>query len=147
MRRRHHGAQRCFDRTLWVGQEVGDAGERLVWLGIEDMQDRADEKAVAGLLPMIAAIERPFRIDQDVGDVLDVAHFLVAASHLQQRIVSRGRCVGRIEFEDAAEPEPETSRQRPVLSLDVVNDAASGPGQQRRDHQADAFTRSCRCKA
>jgi hypothetical protein len=87
VRRRHHGAQRRFDRTLWVGQEVGDARERLVWLGIEDMQDRSDEKAVAGLLPMIAAVERSFRIDQDVGDVLDIAHFLIAAPHLQQRIV------------------------------------------------------------
>ena len=77
-----------FDRTLRIGQEIGDAGERLVRLGIEDMQDRANEEAVAGLLPMIAAVERSFRIDQDVGDVLDVAHFLVAAPHLQQRIVS-----------------------------------------------------------
>ena len=102
---------------------------------------------MAGLLPMVAAVERSFRIDQDVGDVLDVAHFLVAAPHLQEWIVSRGRRVGRIEFEYAAEPRPETSRQRPVLSLDVMNDAASGPRQQRRDHQADAFTRSCRCKA
>src|SRR6266849_699721 len=111
------------------------------------MQDRADEKAMAGLLPMVAAVERSFRIDQDVGDVLDVAHFLVAAPHLQQRIVRGREAIGRIEFEDAAEPRPKTCRQRPVLSLDVVNDAASGPGQQRRDHQADAFTRSCRCEA
>ena len=73
--------------SLRIGQEIGDARERLVWLGIEDMQDRADEEAVAGLLPVIAAIERPFRINQDVGDVLDVAHLLVAAPHLQQRIV------------------------------------------------------------
>ena len=88
VRCRHHGAQRRLDRALRIGQEVGDAGKRLVRFGIEDMQDRADEETVAGLLPMIAAVERPFRIDQDVGDVLDVAHFLVAAPYLQQRIVS-----------------------------------------------------------
>ena len=108
MRCRHHGAQRRFDRALRIGQEVGDAGERLVRLGIEDMQDRADEQAVAGLLPMIAALERSFRIDQDVGDVLDVAHFLVAAAHLQQRIVGGRQRVGRIEHQDAAESGPES---------------------------------------
>ena len=38
--------------------------------------------------PSVTAIERSLGINQDVGDILDVAHFLVAAPHLQQRIVS-----------------------------------------------------------
>ena len=70
-----------------IGQEIGDAGERLVGLGVENMEDRADQERVAGLFPMIAAFERAFGIDQDIGDVLDVAHLGVAAADFEQRIV------------------------------------------------------------
>jgi hypothetical protein len=45
----HHRRQRRLDRPLRVGQEGGDAGQRLVLLGIEDMQDRADQQRVRGL--------------------------------------------------------------------------------------------------
>jgi hypothetical protein len=34
----------------------------------------------------------------------------------------------------------------PVLALDVVDDGRRGPGQQRRNHQADAFTAARRCE-
>jgi hypothetical protein len=79
---------RCaVDRTLRIGQEGGDAGECLVRLGIEDMQDRADQQRVAGLLPMAALFETALGIDQDIGDVLDVAHFPLAATDFEQRIV------------------------------------------------------------
>ena len=90
MRRRHHGAQRRLDRSPRIGQEGRDAGERLVGLGVEDMEDRADQQRMAGLLPMIAPLERAFRIDQDVGDVLDVADLPLAAADLEQRIVGGG---------------------------------------------------------
>ena len=72
---------------LRIGEEIGDAGERLVRLGVEHMQDRADQQRVAGLLPVVPALQRAFGIDQHVGDVLDVAHFPFAAAHLEQRIV------------------------------------------------------------
>ncbi len=55
MRRIHHGAQSGLDRALRIGQEVGDARQRLVRLGIKDVQDRADQKAVRSLFPMVAA--------------------------------------------------------------------------------------------
>ena len=61
MRRRHHGAQRRLDRPPGIGQKVRDAGERLVGLGVEDVEDRADQQRMAGLLPMIAPFERAFR--------------------------------------------------------------------------------------
>ena len=61
MRRRHHRAQGRLDRPPRIGEEVGDAGEGLVLLGVEDVQDRADQQRMAGLLPMIAALERAFR--------------------------------------------------------------------------------------
>jgi hypothetical protein len=87
MRGLHHGGERGFDRTLRIGQEGGDAGERFVLLGIEDMEDGADQERVAGLLPVISFLERALWIDQDVGDVLNVADLPFAAATLEQRIV------------------------------------------------------------
>ena len=78
----HHRAQRRLDRPSRVGQEVGDAGERLVGFGIEDVQDRADKERVAGLLPVVASFQRAFGIDQDVGDILNVTDLAVAPAHL-----------------------------------------------------------------
>jgi hypothetical protein len=75
MRRRHHREQGGLDRAPGIGQERCDTGERLVGLGIENMEDRADQQRMAGLLPMIAPLQRAFGIDQHVGDVLDVADF------------------------------------------------------------------------
>ena len=57
MRGPHHGAQRGFDRAFRIGEEAGDAGQRLVGLGIENMQDRTDEKRVARFLPMVPFVE------------------------------------------------------------------------------------------
>ena len=139
MRRRHHRAQRRLDRPPRIGEEVGDAGERLVRLGVEDMQDGADQKRMAGLLPVVPPLQRAFGIDQHVGDVLDVADFPFAAADLEQRIVGGARGVGRIEQQHAAEARAPAGGQRPVLALDVVDDRRARPGQQRRHDEADAL--------
>jgi hypothetical protein len=47
------------------------------------MEDCADQERVTGLFPVIAPFERALGVDQDVGDVLDVAHLGVAAPDLQ----------------------------------------------------------------
>src|SRR4029450_3287513 len=47
--------------------------------------------------PMLAPLQGPCRINQNVRDVLDIAHFGVSAPDLEQRVVSRGFRVGRIE--------------------------------------------------
>jgi hypothetical protein len=44
MRRRHHGAQRGLDRSLGVGEKIGDAGQRLVAFGVKHMKDRANQE-------------------------------------------------------------------------------------------------------
>ena len=56
---------------------------------------------------MIAPLERTFRINQDVGDVLDVADLPLAAADLEQRIVRGAGGVGRIEQQHAPEACPE----------------------------------------
>ena len=104
MRRGHHGAQGGLDRLARVRQEGGDAGERLVLSGIEDMEDRADQQRMGGLFPMVALLQAPLGIDQHVRHVLHVAHFPGALADFEQRVVG-GRCgVGRIEQQHAAVP-------------------------------------------
>ena len=44
MRGEHHRPQRGLDRTAWIAQEIGDASQCLVGLGIENMEDGADQK-------------------------------------------------------------------------------------------------------
>ena len=43
MRRCHHRPKGLLDRTLGIREEVGDAGERLVLLGVENVQDGSYE--------------------------------------------------------------------------------------------------------
>ena len=61
--------------------------QRLFFLRIKDVEDRA-VGANGGFLP-VAPFERAFGIDQDVGDVLDVADLMLAPD-LQQRVVFGG---------------------------------------------------------
>ena len=84
----HHDAQGGDKTALWVGEEGCHAGERLLLLlGIEDVKDGADQQRMAGLFPMIAAFERALGINEDIGDVLDVADLVNTPPHLKQRVV------------------------------------------------------------
>src|SRR3546814_10798282 len=74
-----------------------DARERLFFLRVEDVKDSADQERVGGFFPMVPPFERTFGIDQNIGDILDIAHLMRAAAYLQQRVVSSGSNVGRIE--------------------------------------------------
>ena len=142
MRGRQHGPQRPLDRMGRVGEEGRDPGQRLVGTRIEYVQDRPDQQRVAGLLPVVAPLDRAFGIDENVGNVLDIADLAIAAPHLEQRVVGRARRVGRIEQQHAPEAGPPSGGQRPVLALDVVDDGRAGPGQQCRDDEPDALARS-----
>ena len=73
-----------------------------VGLGVENVQDGADQQRVAGLLPVIAPLKGTLRIDQDVGDVLDVAHLVRSFAHLQERVVAGRPGVRRIEQQASA---------------------------------------------
>ena len=78
-------------------RKVATRASVFVLLGVQDMEDRADQQRVAGLLPMTAAFERAFGVDQDIGDVLDVAYFVGATADFEQRVVSCRPGVGGIE--------------------------------------------------
>jgi hypothetical protein len=91
---------------------------------------------------MVALLQRAFGIDQNVRDVLHVAHFMRAAPHFQQRVVGRRLRIGRVEQQAMREARAPACGDLPVLALDVVDDGGRGPGKQRRHHQADAFARA-----
>ena len=138
----HHAFERGNKRALRIGEERRDPGERFFLLGVENMEDGSDEEAVAGLLPMVAAFERAFGIDENVGDVLDIADFVGAATDLEQRVVMRGARIGRVEQQRMAEARTPACGQLPVLSLDVVDDRRAGPAEQRGHDQAHPLAAS-----
>jgi hypothetical protein len=140
--RGHHPVQGQLERAGRVGQEVGDAAQRLVLARVEHMQDGADQQRVRSLLPMVALLQRAFGIDQNVRDVLHVAHFMRAAPNLQQRVVGRRLRIGRVEQQAMREARAPACGDLPVLALDVVDDGGRGPAQQRGHHQAHALARA-----
>ena len=105
------------------------------------MQDRADQQRMAGFFPVVALVETTLGVDQDIRDVLHITDFPFALPHLQQRVVSCGMDVGRIEEQHPAVAGAKARRQRPVLTFDVMDDAASRPSQQRRHDEADPLAR------
>jgi hypothetical protein len=139
MRRRHHCPERGLDRSLRIREKAGNTRERFVRLGVKDVEDRADQQGVTGFLPMVPPFQRSLRVNQNIGDVLDVTHLPFAAANFEQRIVSRRLGVGRIKQQHATVLGAEARRQAPVLTLDVMHDATARPCQQGRHHQADAL--------
>src|SRR3546814_4187178 len=65
--------------------------------------DGADEKRMTGLFPVRPSFERPFGVDENVRDILNVANLVHAPPDLQQRVIFGGSGVGRIEQQDVAE--------------------------------------------
>ena len=114
-------------------------------LTIEHVQDGAGQQRLRRLLPVIAPVARAFPVDQHVGDILHVAHFLLAGAHFEQRFEPGRVGIGRIEQQAIREAGAPAGRELPVLALDVVDDGGAGSGQQRRQDQADALARACRC--
>jgi hypothetical protein len=88
---------------------------------------------------VIATLERALRINQYVGDVLDVAYLVGPAANLKQRIVARRAGIGRIEEQAVREALAPAGGQLPVLALDVVDDGGPRPAEQRRYDEAHAL--------
>jgi hypothetical protein len=97
VRRGHHPVQGQLEGARWIGKEVGNAAQGLVLAGVEHVQDGADQQRMAGLLPVVAPLQRAFWIDQDIGDVLYVAHLVGATAHFQQRVVGGRGQIGGVE--------------------------------------------------
>src|SRR3546814_18083133 len=57
---------------------------------------------------------------------------------------SGGRRIGRIEQQAMREAGTEAGGQRPVFTLDIVNDRRAGPAEQCRNDEADTLARTGR---
>jgi len=134
--RGHHPVQRQLER---IGEEVGDAAQRLVFARVQHVQDRADQQGVTDFLPGVAPLQCAFGIDQDVGNVLHAAHLMRATPHLQQRVVSGRSGVGGVEQQAVREARASAGGQTPVLALDVVDHRRGRPRQQGGHHETHAF--------
>lgn len=64
------------------------------------MRDRADQQSVRSLFPVVAPLQHAFGIDQDISEVLHVAHFVRAASDFQQWIVCSRFEISQVEQQD-----------------------------------------------
>ena len=117
----HHHAQRAFEGARGVGKEGGDAGERLFFLGVKDVEDHTNEQRMTRLLPVTSPFQTALGVDQDVGDVLDVADLVAAFAHLHEWVVSGARRIGRIEQQAVRESCTPPGGKLPVLALDIVN--------------------------
>src|SRR6266852_1340774 len=86
------------------------------------------------------------RIDEDVGDVLRIAHVLRPGPDFEERIVASGVSSARrrieLETETAELLLPPASRQLPVLALDVVHDDTPSPREKSWDHKPDSLARA-----
>src|ERR1700753_2955538 len=102
---------------------------------------------MAGFLPVIAAFERSFGIDENIGDILRVSYLAVTFADFEQGIVGSARRVGWIEQQNGPKPRTPTGGQLEVLALDVVDDRRVRPRQEGRDDKADAFAGPRRRKA
>lgn len=96
---RHHDPQCLLKGLRGIGEDFGHPRQGLLFLGVEHMKDDADEQRMAGFFPMGATLERAPRINQNVGDVLDVANFGGALAHLKKWIVPSTSHIGWIEQE------------------------------------------------
>src|SRR5689334_19072622 len=94
------------------------------------MQNRANQQGMAGLFPMIAALESAFGIDENVGNILGVTHLVVALTDLKQRIIGCARWIRRIEQEHGSKAGTPARGQLEILPLNVMDDRGIRPGQQ-----------------
>src|SRR5262249_22572544 len=135
----HHPAEGMGEGALRVGEEGRYPGQSLLLLGIEDVENGADQQGMAGFLPVRPPLQRTLRINEDVGDVLDVPDLIRTFPDLKQRVVTCGPWIGRIEEQAMRELGAPAGSQLPILTLDVMNDGGAGPGEKRRNDQADAL--------
>src|SRR5271168_1607177 len=101
---------------------------------------------MTGFLPVIAALQRPFGIHQDVSNVLRVADLVVAFADLEQRIVGRAGGICWIKQKYGSKPRTPAGGQLEILTLDVVDNRGIGPCQEGRDDEANTLSRPGRRK-
>lgn len=104
-----HDPERLLKGLRRIGQDLGDTRERFLLFRVKDVKNDTDQERMTGLFPMGSAFERPFGVDQNVGDVLHIADFGRPFAHLEQRIVAGALRIRGIE--------QEAMRERSMMGL------------------------------
>src|SRR4051812_39138984 len=102
MGRRQHLGEDLELRPQRVAQERGYARERFVALRIQHMQDDAGQQRRAAQAPVVL-LSLPFRVDENLSDVLRVAYLARALAHLEHRVEGHAALPGRLEPPAVAE--------------------------------------------
>src|SRR5450759_251358 len=95
---------------------------------------------------MVAPLQGALGINEDVGNVLHVAYFMLTAPYFEQRVVSGRTRVCWIEQQTMRETRAPYRSELPVLALDVVDDGRARPGKEGRHDEPHALPRPRRGK-
>ena len=68
---RLHELQGFYEGALGVRQELEHAVERLVWLGVQDVQDRPEEELIRGPVP-VGFLPLAVGVDQEIGERISI---------------------------------------------------------------------------
>ena len=137
-----HPLDGVHQRAARIAQKPGQAAQRLGGFGVKQMEDGPGQQRGPGLDPVVVE-PLAVRIDHHVHDVLHVLGFVHRAQpHLLKRVVLDAGAggVGRIELEaDLPQALARARGKLPILALEVVDQGRVWPGQQGRNHHADAL--------
>src|SRR5690606_31086535 len=102
----HHSMQCHLEGTGRIGEEVGDTTQGFIFTRVKHMQDGANQQGMRSFLPVVAALQRAFRVHKDLGNILHIADFMGTAPHFQQGVVRRRLGISGIAQQAGGERSP-----------------------------------------
>jgi hypothetical protein len=135
------GLDHDIGRIVEIGEQLPDLEQGLVVvLGrIEDVQDDRLEDFRGGLVPDRLVVPGSSRIGENGHKPLNLGQFARPGQDLRQGIPARRGRIARIEIQGVRKPRPPTRRDRPELTLGIMNQDALPPRQQGGRHMAPAL--------
>ncbi|MNJ26326.1 hypothetical protein D3C77_207990 [compost metagenome] len=135
------GLQHDVRRLVEVGQKLTDLQQRLVLIigRVEDMKDHSLQNLRGRLVPDGLLVPGPARVRQDGDQPLHLGQFSRTGLDFGQRVPPGGGRVPGPQIKSVRESGPPSGRHGPQFALGIVDQHASRPGQQARDHMPPAL--------